>query len=181
MDIVHQERGAIPPYEYRFTELRREGERSVSGTVIRYGDVADIEGLFDERIERNAFKADDAILNLFHDRRRPLARQGQYMRFDETGDALRIRAELVNTPSGDEALALIEAGVIRGMSVEMRVSDDRWETKGDKQLRTIIGATLHGVALVDRPAYPQSSVDRWTRIVNYNPDGLQCTRRYLYV
>lgn len=169
-----------PATEYRYTELRREGERSVSGIVVRYGDTADIAGMFKERIEPNALVAEDAILNLFHDRGKPLARQGGALSFTEGDSELRIRADLVPTPTGDEALALIEAGVIRGFSVEMRVKRDRWQATGETQLRTVVQAAMTGVALVDRPAYPQSSVDRWREACNYNPEGA-VRRPYLYV
>ena len=152
----------IPELEYRHVELRRDGDtRSVSGTVVQYSDVADIGGMFRERILQHALRAEDAILNLYHDRRRPLARQGGALRFIDGNGRLELRADVVKTPTGDEALALVEAGIVRGFSVEMRVHRDAWEPDGETQLRTVLDATMTGVALVDRPAYPQSSVDRW--------------------
>ena len=152
------------PAEYRYIELRTEGERMVSGTVIRFGDEANIEGVFRERISRNALRADDTILNLQHDRSKPLARLGGGLRFVEMDDRMELRAEVVSTPTGDEALALIQAGIIRGISVEMHVKRDEWRHGGgDMPIRTVHHAIMRGVSLVDRPAYPQSSIERWER------------------
>ena len=148
-----------PILEYRYAELRTEGARSVSGTVIRFGNDADIGGAFRERISRHALRPDDTILNLQHDRRKPLARLGGSLRFVQGNDALELRAEIVETATGDEALALIKAGIIRGISVEMQVRNDTW-AHGEIPLRTVHDAIMSGVSLVDKPAYPKSSIQR---------------------
>lgn len=149
------------PTEYRYIALRMEGERAVSGTVVHFNDEANIENVFRERISRNALRPDDTILNLQHDRSKPLARLGGGLRFVELDDRLDLRAQVVSTPSGDEALALIQAGIIRGISVEMHVQRDEWRHSGvDMPLRTVHDAIMRGVSLVDRPAYPQSSIER---------------------
>lgn len=159
--------------EYRYAELRHDGDRSVSGTVIRFADEADIGGAFRERISRNALVPDDTILNLQHDRSKPLARLGSTLRFVANAEAMELRAEIVKTPSGDEALELINAKIIRGLSVEMVVKRDRWQ-HGETPLRIVEQAVMRGVSLVDRPAYPQSSVDRWRR-------EFPTVTRYLYL
>ena len=169
--------------EYRFMELRREGERSVSGTVVRFDDEAVIEGVFRERIGRHALRPDDTILNLQHDRAKPLARLGGSLRFVETATALELRAEVVNTPSGDEAIALVDAGILRGISVEMAVKKDKWTHyagRDQKPLRVIHDAVMRGVSLVDRPAYPQSSIERWEAEAG-NAMLSDCSRKYLYL
>lgn len=155
-----------PATEYRYTALRHDGGRAVSGTVVRFGDEANIEGVFRERMARNSLRPEDTILNLQHDRAKPLARLGGALQFVETNDALELRAEIVSTPSGDEALTLIEAGIIRGISVEMRVLRDEWSQPNASQLplRMVTNAVMHGVSLVDRPAYPQSSIERWDKV-----------------
>ena len=172
-----------PAIEYRFAELRREGERSVSGTVVRFDDEAVIEGVFRERIGPLALKPDDTILNLQHDRAKPLARLGGALRFVETDRALELRAEIVNTPTGDEALALVDAGIIRGISVEMKVKRDTWRHAGasDMPLREIHDAVLRGVSLVDRPAYPQSSIERWEAEYADEAFAPNTARKYLYL
>ena len=171
----------LPATEYRYTALRHDGGRAVSGTVMRFGDEANIEGVFRERMARNALRAEDTILNLQHDRSKPLARLGGTLRFIETGDALELRAEIVSTPSGDEALTLIEAGIIRGISVEMRVLKDEWAQPGASQLplRMVTDAVMHGVSLVDRPAYPQSSIERWDKV--HAKAILAEYQRYMYL
>ena len=50
-------------------------------------------------------------------------------------------------------LALVEAGVLRGLSLEFQATTERWEGN----LRTIEAAKLSGVAVVDRAAYSDSA------------------------
>lgn len=151
--------GAGASWEVRYCEVRADVEgRTVTGTAVRYGDVADIAGLFRESIEPGAFRhPDDVILNAHHDARQPLARAGGgALTLTDTAQAMTFRAVLPRTTAADDALALMAAGVIRGASVEMAVTDDEWSEGGSR--RIIRGAVLHGIALVPRPAYPESSV-----------------------
>jgi len=143
--------------EYRYAELRYDGGRSVSGTVVSYGDEADIGGVFRERIAPGALRADDVILNLQHDRRAPLARTGAGLEVTDDGRAMRMTAQIAQTSHGNDALNLIERRILRGLSVEMMVDREEW-SNGDMQ-RTVRSAIVSGIALVDRPAYPQSSID----------------------
>ena len=145
--------------EFRYAELRHDGERSISGTILRYGDEAEIGGMFRERIDRDAFRFGDTILNLQHNRSKPLAREGSGLVITKGAKAIELRAEIVKTATGDEALTLIGANIVRGVSVEMHVQRDEWRDRG--RLRIVQEARVTGVALVDRPAYPHSSVDRW--------------------
>ena len=46
--------------------------------------------------------------------------------------------------------------MLRGLSVEMRVSDEEWEVDGTISTRTVQAADLRGLAIVDRPAYGDS-------------------------
>lgn len=153
-------RGAVAwgsSFEVRYCEVRADAAaRTVSGTAVRYGDAADIAGLFTETIEAGAFRTSDAILNAFHDSRMPLAREGGNLHIDDSATALTFRAELPRTAAADDTIELIRTGVIRGASVEMAVTDDDWTAGGTR--RHIRGAVLHGIALVPRPAYPESSV-----------------------
>ena len=151
-------------YEVRYCELRADSDgRILHGTIVRYSDVASIGGVFKERILPGAITVrEDAILNVQHVRALPLSRLGKGMEIRDTPEAMTIRAELPKTTIADDALANVHAGNLNGFSIEMMVNEDRWE-QGSMSLRTVHRAQLVGVALVDRPSYPQSSVEARAR------------------
>ena len=149
-------------YEVRFCELRQTDDRVLTGTIVRFNDEARIAGMFRERINKGALEPrSDMILNASHNRALPLARMNgpdsANLTLRETTEALEIRARIVDTSIGNDALANVRAGLLTGFSVEMAVHEDDW--REDATLRIVRRATLHGIALVDRPAYPQSSVE----------------------
>ena len=141
--------------EMRFCEVRAEG-RLLSGTAVRYGDVASF-AWGQERIEPGAFAPlGDAILNAQHDRTTPLARtEGGGLILVDSEAALEIRAELPPTRSADDVLELVRAKVMRGLSIEFQALQERSEAN----VRVIERARLVGVAVVDTPAYPASAIE----------------------
>ena len=144
--------------EFRYsTTLRFQPmERILEGTIVRYGDRAQICGVFAEEVRSGAFNIeDDIILNLQHKRSRPLARTGNGLSIHDGEELLGFRAVLPNTRYGDVALELIQHKLLRGVSLEMRVKRDEWHNAA---LRVIHEADLVGLAIVDKPAYPQSSL-----------------------
>jgi len=141
--------------EWRAVELRAEGGRAIGGTVVRYGDTANL-GQFRETIARGGLSiAGDARLNLQHQRHILLARAGAGLTFVDGPEALEMRAELPATRAADDVLEGVRAGLLRGLSAEMVVKQDRWEGRE----RTIERAELRSVAVVDTPAYPLSGVE----------------------
>ena len=143
--------------ELRFIELRADVDnRVLEGTVVRYGDKARIAGLFDEILEPDSLRWEDVILNLQHDRAKPLARTEAGMQLTARDGVVSLRAEVAPTTYGNDALALVRSGVLRGFSVEMKVTEDRWSAGGT--LRNIRKASLKGIGLVDKPAYPDSTI-----------------------
>lgn len=139
--------------ERRFCEVRAEG-RTLVGVGVRYGSVAAMPW-GEERIDAGAFApVGDVILNLQHDRARALARTPETLRIEDTPTALRVEASLPATRDAEDALTLIRAGVLRGLSVEFRVRQERTEGA----LRIIQKAHLVGIGLVDTPAYRDSEV-----------------------
>ena len=153
-------RGMTAPTERRFApvEIREEGgELFIEGVGIRYGDVADM-GAFRERLEPGTFgdlKLADLILNIMHDRRRPLARtDGGGLSLSDNGEALRISARLPSTREAEDAVRLVRARVLRGFSIEMRVA--RGGESFTDGIRVISSAKLLDLGLVDRPAYGDS-------------------------
>ena len=144
--------------ELRYVELRRGTERKLQGTVMHYGDSANIGGVFRERVESGALTVkEDAILNRQHSRTLPLARMGHGLQVHDGTERMTLYADLPRTTVADDALAMVDAGVLRGFSVEMMVQEDDW--RDNASTRIIHRATIHGIALVDTPAYPQSSIE----------------------
>jgi len=149
------------PLERRASELRASGDgRIIEGTVVRYGDVADL-GPYRERFESGALVMDDSmLLNIQHDRGRPVARLGTGSLTGRAG-GVEMRAEVVKTRAGEDALEAVRVGLLRGLSMEFRSIEQRWEREDEKGLRIVEKAVLHGVALVDKPAYPLSELRHW--------------------
>ena len=143
--------------EFRYTELRAEGERQLSGVAVKYGDIA-VLPFGKERFEVRAFGdlgAADVILNTMHDRRRPLARSGAGLTLTDGPEALEVRAQLPNTREADDVLQLVETRVYRGLSIEFAATRERMVGG----VRSIQAARLTGIAICDRPAYPASAVE----------------------
>ena len=142
--------------ELRYFEIRQEGERRLTGTAIRYGDIAVLPWGGSERIEAGAFQPiGDVILNASHDRGRPLARTGAGLELIDGRDALRMTATLPETREAADTLALVRAGIMRGLSIEFRAVAERF----DGGVRVIERAALAGIGVVDTPAYSESEVE----------------------
>ena len=150
----------------RWVELRFDGDRTVSGTLIKYGDTATLPW-GQERFLPGAFgdlSGKDITLNVMHDRARIVARtnptRGQ-AKFEliDTEQSLEARATLTDTTDGRDALQMIKDDLLRGFSVEFIEEETRREAGLDVQVR----ADLRGTGIVDRPAYGQSIINpRWT-------------------
>ena len=143
--------------ERRYIEIRQEGGRVLSGQAVVYGDVAHALPWGQERIEAGAFAPiGDVLLNDMHQRAVPLARTGGGgLVLVDTAEALEVRATLPPTRAADDVLALVKAGVLRGLSVEFRAVAERMEAG----VRVIQRARLGGIGVVDTPAYPASEVE----------------------
>lgn len=155
---------------YCRAEISPENEMQLSGRAIRYGDVATLP-FGKEVIDQGAFgdlSSTDVILNRQHDRGMPLARTGGGgLVIDDSPTGLMLRAELPDTATGREAITLVRSGVLRGFSVEFRALR---EYVRDRILH-VAEAALIAIALVDRPAYPESQVFRHETL---NMDGTDC-------
>lgn len=155
------------PVEARFVEFRTD-EAGITGTLIRYGDVARF-GEWSEEFQPGSLRFDDVIVNLQHDRGKPVARTGAGLTLTDTASELRAEIVLPDTRYAREARELIGAGIIRGMSMEFRAKVDEWTERH----RVVKEAILSGFALVDRPAYPASEIaarfDREIRVPSKMP------------
>ena len=133
--------------EYRFLGMRQAG-RVLSGTAIRYGDVARIGGQREKFLPGSFPNVEgaDILLNRQHDRTRALARsQGGDLTVSDTAQALSIRAELPQTTDSDETLELVKRGVLRGLSIEFEAIRESQENG----TRVVSEAKLFAVAVVD--------------------------------
>lgn len=143
--------------ERRYFELRAadDGGRQLSGVAVRYGDVAELP-FGRERIVAGAFTPiGDVILNASHMRSVPLARTGGGgLDLLDTDKTLSVRATLAATRAADDVMALVNGGVMRGLSIEFMSVEESM----DGDVRVINRAVLTGVAVVDTPAYPASEV-----------------------
>lgn len=144
--------------EQRWAALRAD-DSGVTATLIRFDDEAKI-GDFTERFAAGAISPrDDLIANLQHDRMRPVARTGAGLTLATHADRIDVRIDWPETQYAREAAELVNAGIVRGLSMEFRADNEQWAGRA----RTITGATLFGLALVDRPAYPGSVIHkRWS-------------------
>ena len=79
----------------RYIELRSESPDVITGTVLRYGDLAHIGRTFHERFMPGSVKFDDVVLNLLHDRQQPVARTGAGLELRDSHESLYLRAEFV--------------------------------------------------------------------------------------
>ena len=159
-------------FERRFFELRAEADaRRLTGTAIRYGDVANIGTTLRERFEPMALSIDQrgVGLNVQHDRGRTVARfPDGGLEIRNTAEGLMIEATLPETREADDLLVNVRAGILTGFSVEFRSRRDRIE---GGNLRVVSDAVLLGLAVVDMPSYPESLIEArsWGAIL----DGAQ--------
>ena len=143
--------------ETRYSEIRAQDGNRLTGTVLRYNDVAVVAGQ-PERFAPGAFgdtSAFDVILNVQHQRTRPIARTGSGLTLRDGPESLTMAAELPQTRDAADTLELVRSGVLRGLSVEFRAIRESFVGG----VRVIHEAVLTGLGVVDRPAYPASVVE----------------------
>ena len=98
-----------------------------------------------------------------HDHQKPLARTGGLDLIDGA-DKLTASIRLPDTTDGRDTRALLSRGILRGLSVEMRIEWNRFEG----HQRIVEKAELMGLGVVDRPAYKLSTaaLKQWADIVD---------------
>ena len=155
------------------TELRSFEFRSIStgiieGVVIPYGQRAAVGG-FTEEFTAGSIRFQDVIVNLQHDRRRPLARTQGGLLLIDSPEELRAKITLSDTADGRDVRTLIKDKVLRGLSAEFVTVEDEW--RGSH--RRILSATLSGIGIVDTGAYAGATLQEVRESVGGNPD-LEC-------
>lgn len=155
--------------ERRYAELTAAGDNTLAGVVMLYGAEARIAGRFKERFDSGAFANigdADILLNVQHDRTRPLARTGGGgLVLTDSVMELRMQARLPETREAKDTLSLVRGKVLRGLSVEFLPTAEHDENG----VRVIERALLTGLSVVDKPAYDSSTVAaRWLEPRNYS-------------
>ena len=140
------------PRDRRDTRYRIAG-RTLTGTVVRYGDVADVDvppyGAVRERIEAGAFSpVPDVPLVMMHDDSLVIAKPGAYI-LNDTPYALTLRADL---PEDSAALQLAKGGELSGFSFRYRATRERLSGRD----LVVSRGRLEHVGLVTTGAYPDS-------------------------
>ena len=143
--------------ETRFRELRAH-DRRLTGTVMRYGDEAEIPGIGRERFSVFAFDkylrhGGGTRLNVMHEPDLIVAstRRGD-LTFTDSPEALDMVATLPSGSAYDSVLELVGDGLTTGLSVEFVALEER-TTNGT---RVVTQAALPGLGIVDEPAYAAS-------------------------
>lgn len=150
-----EERRRIVGLEWRAGDM--SGPGMLTGVAMRYGDTASLPWGRERFEPRSIVTAPDGvILNWQHDRSRPLARfPDGGLELVDGAEGLSIRAAIADTQAGRDAVALVRAGVARGLSVEFRADQERLEDG----VRIVQRATLAGIAVVDDGAYDSAVVE----------------------
>ena len=144
-----------PDIEVRYSPIGIEG-RVLTGTVMKYGEIA-TGAPRPEKFLPGAFKVppDGVILNVQHDRNKPIARTPDTLILTDTAEALELRAEVPATTEGSDTLTLVRNRILTGLSVEFQAVKEHFEAG----VRVITEAVLSGVSVVDRAAYSGSVVE----------------------
>lgn len=139
-------------------EFRADGAGVVQGVAVTYGDIAKLPG-FAERFEAGAFgnvEGLDVVATTMHTPDRLLARTGGGgLELADSAERLAATIELPDTAEGRDTKALLQRGILRGLSIEFRAVEQRYEGG----TRIISKADLYAVSVVDRPAYGASLAD----------------------
>ena len=128
----------------------------VTGTIVKYGDVATFPWGTEE-VKAGAYgKLDgvDLYANRMHVRQQPLGSTlNGRVKVTDSPEALRGEVRLPDTSSGRDTAYEVADKILRGLSKEFRGVRDSFPKENH---RVIEEARLFGFGVVDRPAYPQS-------------------------
>ena len=142
--------------ERRAVEFRATAAGTIEGTLISYGVPSLIGGAFTETFAPASVRVlPGALANRQHDRSRPLARLGNGLTITDDGREVRAAITLPDTTEARDVRALVEAGVLRGLSAEFFATDEDWPAPDQ---RTIKAAELRGLAIVDDPAHESALI-----------------------
>ncbi len=137
------------------TGLSLDG-RKLTGSAVPYSKVGYPSDGVPTIIRPGAFGTiGDVVANVAHDPARVIARtEGGSMVLTDSPTELLFAAELPETREADDVLALVKAGILRGLSIEANAPGAAMV----KGVRIVTAATLTGLAVVARPGFKETSV-----------------------
>ena len=142
--------------EIRNAPLDELGEgRVLRGLALPFGKIARLRAGREMFEPGSVTTSGEALLNAYHDQRRPLAREPQTLTFVSTDEGLRMEADLPETREADDALALVRAGVIKGLSIEFHAIREVMRAG----VRVVQRAQVVGVALALNPVYGDTNLE----------------------
>lgn len=124
-------------------------------------------GYFREKIDKRAFDGADfseCFANFNHDDNQILGSvSGNTLQLTTDERGLKFSLVLPETSTGEDIMKLVERGDISKCSFRFTIKEEKWGISGDKNLtedRTLLKIDkVYDVAVVTRPAYPQTVVD----------------------
>jgi HK97 family phage prohead protease len=144
-------------------EKRDQGSLRLSGTAVPYNSESKFIGFY-EVIAPGAFRsslggASDLLLLWQHDMTQPLAREkAGNLEVRDSPAGIVFKADLPDTVTARNAVALVRAGVVDQMSFGFRVTKDRWEERGGRNVRIVEEGEIRELSLVTSPAYAATDV-----------------------
>ena len=144
--------------EFRFSPLTTvdAGSATFQGVLMKYNSVG--EGPFGKEVFLPGSFGDlsqsSILLNIQHDRSRPIARTPDTMTLADTTSMLTLIAKPPLTTEVQDAKLLMAAGILRGLSIEFNAIEQRQENG----VRIVSRAELCGVAICDKPAFSESVI-----------------------
>lgn len=148
-------------------EVRAEGDGKivVEGYAAVFDQPTDIGGIFTEVVARGAFRSaldrgDDVEFLINHDGL-PLARStAGNLALKEDDHGLHIRAELdPSDPDVQRIVPKMRGKMLDQMSFAFVATGQRWDTpETGPDVRTITDVVLYDVSIVNRGAYPTTSI-----------------------
>ncbi|MBB1482498.1 HK97 family phage prohead protease [Tessaracoccus sp. MC1865] len=162
-------------FEVRLAEPDDSGKREFTGIAVPWDTVANIAGLYEERIARGAVvDSDDAKVWWRHEE--PV---GRITASHDTDEGWEITGVLSRTPRGDEAYTLLRDGVVDRLSIGFTPIEHTDETHDDGSItRTRTKIRVREVSIVPLPAYSGAAITqvREARTEGETPMGDMLTR-----
>ena len=128
----------------------RIGPGRIQGTLLTYGELASDRPMIFAASSLSWAADGGVVLNLQHDRTKHLARFAPTV----DGDRLMVDVRLPDTTVGRDAVALVKAGVLRGLSAEI-IPEAEDSVNG---IRRVTKGRIVAAALVDGPSFKSATV-----------------------
>lgn len=138
----------------------------IRGHAAVFGVLSEVMWGFREVIAPGAFTqaiVEDDVRCLFnhnpdHVLGRNRAKPTPTLRLSEDETGLMIECDPPSTQLASDLITSIERGDVSQQSFAFRVVDQKWETKDEVDIRTILKVKLYDVSPVTFPAYPETDV-----------------------